>query len=130
MTEQENQLANQWIEKARSDWRTVEILQTEKECPADSVCFHCQQYVEKLLKALLTKNGVEAPRTHDIRRLAQMAEPFVQGLSDFIEQADKLTIYGVETRYPGRLLAVGLDQMRQAIEIAEEVGNIILSKLD
>jgi len=130
MSEQEIQLAKQWIQKARSDWRTVEILQAEEECPADSVCFHCQQYVEKLLKAMLTKNGVEVPKTHDIRRLAQMAERFVPALSDIIERADKLTIYGVETRYPGRVFAAGPDQMRQAIEIAEEVGKLILSKLD
>ncbi|MCK4628285.1 MAG: HEPN domain-containing protein [Sedimentisphaerales bacterium] len=38
----------QWRAKALSDWTTVEILLESEQCPADTVCFHCQQYIEKL----------------------------------------------------------------------------------
>jgi HEPN domain-containing protein len=30
------------------------------------VCFHCQQAVEKMLKAALLASGVEPARTHDV----------------------------------------------------------------
>lgn len=64
----------QWVTKAESDWQTVLILSAHEECPRDAVCFHCQQHVEKLLKGLLTLHGIEAPRTHNLRRLIQLLE--------------------------------------------------------
>ena len=66
------ELVRQWIAKAESDWEAVEILSSHENCPCSVVCFHCQQYVEKLLKALLTLQGIEAPRTHNLRRLIQL----------------------------------------------------------
>ncbi len=44
----------QWERKAESDWETVLILASHEQCPRDIVCFHCQEHVEKLLKAILT----------------------------------------------------------------------------
>ena len=41
----------QWRVKAESDWISIEILQTSEQCPPDVVCFHCQQFIEKLLNA-------------------------------------------------------------------------------
>ena len=76
MSDETGEAVRQWRAKARSDWTTVEILLGSERCPADTVCFHCQQLVEKLLKALLTRHGIEAPKTHDLRRLIRLAEPF------------------------------------------------------
>jgi len=68
------QLVQLWIEKAKEDWGTVEILRESEYCPKGVICFHCQQYAEKLLKALLTASGIEFPKTHDLRRLIQLCE--------------------------------------------------------
>jgi HEPN domain-containing protein len=57
--------------------------------------------VEKLLKALLTAGGVEAPKSHDIRRLTQLAASFSPDLIRLVEMADVLTAQAVEIRYPG-----------------------------
>ncbi|MFB0524145.1 MAG: HEPN domain-containing protein [Phycisphaerae bacterium] len=101
MNEQTREAVRQWRAKAHSDWDAVEILTASKRCPTDTVCFHCQQFVEKLLKALLTQHGIEAPKTHDLRRLIQLAQPFAPELSLLADVSDELTIHGVETRYPG-----------------------------
>ena len=66
MNDDINELVRQWKEKALSDWTAVEILSRDKNCPPEVVCFHCQQFVEKLLKALLTRYNIEAPKTHDL----------------------------------------------------------------
>ena len=42
----------EWISKAEKDIKTVEIMK-EVEDITEIVCFHCQQAVEKYLKALL-----------------------------------------------------------------------------
>lgn len=119
----------QWRAKAQSDWTTVEILSDSKLCPTETVCFHCQQFVEKLLKAALTLYGVEAPKTHDLRRLIQLAEPYLPELSRLVDSSDALTVHGVETRYPGDMPQVTLAEMNELVESSKEFGKILIPKL-
>ena len=75
MNDETHQAVQQWLARAQADWKTVEVLAEHAGGPRESIAYHCQQYVEKLLKAFLTMHSVEAPRTHDIRRLVQLAVP-------------------------------------------------------
>lgn len=119
----------QWIDKALNDNRAIEILNRDDEPPIDAICFHCQQYIEKLIKAIITKLGQEIPKTHDIRKLAEMVDNDIPELTEQIDLADRLTIYGVETRYPARFIVITREKANQAIKIAEEVGNLLLKYL-
>jgi HEPN domain-containing protein len=47
-----------WLAKAGDDLRTVELLMTVDDYPYVVAAFHCQQAVEKSLKAFLTAHGV------------------------------------------------------------------------
>ncbi len=129
MNDETAEAVGQWRAKAQSDWTTVEILLASEQCPADAVCFHCQQTVEKLLKALLTAHAVEAPRTHDVRRLIQLAVPFAPDLSGFLDASDVLTVHGVETRYPGDWREIEAKEMDEVVELAKHVGAILRSAL-
>lgn len=120
----------QWIAKAESDWSAVEILLASDRRPPEAVCFHCQQFVEKLLKALLTLQGVEAPRTHDLRRLIQVAEAFAPELSRFLEKCDDLTVHGVQSRYPDDWLEITVAEMQDAVKLAHELGEALKATLD
>lgn len=46
-----------------------------KGCPADVVCFHAEQCVEKYLKALLTLKAIDFPKTHNIAELVALLPP-------------------------------------------------------
>jgi HEPN domain-containing protein len=52
----------QWIQKANEDLFVVNKLTEYEIIATSSVCFHCQQAVEKFLKAFLIANGVEIIR--------------------------------------------------------------------
>ena len=130
MNDQTREAVRQWRAKARSDWTTVEILLASERCPAETVCFHCQQFVEKLLKAILTHHGIEAPKTHDLRRLIQLAEPFVPELSRLSDASDTLTIHGVETRYPGDWRQIETSEMNEVVKLSRQFGDILLAKLE
>ena len=130
MKDETRESIRQWRAKADSDWTTVQILLRNEQCPRDAVSFHCQQFVEKLLKALLTRHGVEAPRTHDIRRLIQLAAPFAPGLSRFTDASDALTVHRVETRYPGDWHEIEPTEMDEVVELAKELGELLRSRLD
>ena len=129
MNEEIHKAVGQWLEKAESDWRAVEILLTSEDKPSDVVCFHCQQSVEKLLKGILTQNGVEAPRTHDIRRLAQLSQIYVPKLAELVDAADKLTVHGVATRYPGDFQQVDETEIQGIIKITRQFREILVPKL-
>ena len=130
MNDQDREAVKQWLAKAKSDWDTVEILTASPRCPTDAVCFHCQQYVEKLLKALLTRNNIEAPKTHDLRRLIQLALPFAPELALLVDVSDELTIHGVETRYPGELRKIKKSEMKKVVELARKFSDIINLRLE
>lgn len=125
----DNKAVRQWLDKALSDRRAIEILNKDAEPPLDAVCFHCQQYIGKLLKAVITRHGQEVQKTHDIRKLAEAVDSYVPGLTEIIDTADRLTIYGVETRYPARFTIITPDKAKEAVEIAENVGEILLRYL-
>ena len=129
MYDEISRAVQEWIQKAQSDWVAAEILLASPQCPADAVCFHCQQYVEKLLKAILTKYSVEAPKTHDLRRLAQLAKPFVTELTELIDASDELTVYGVESRYPGDWQEISPDEMNKTVESTRKFADVLLPKL-
>ena len=130
MNDETREAARQWRAKAQSDRTAVEILVANKRCPPDTVCFHCQQSVEKLLKALLTLHGVEVPKTHDLRRLIQLAEPFAPELVRLSDSADALTPYGVQIRYPEDPREIDSAEMNKAVELAGRFAEVLDPKLD
>lgn len=121
----ESALARGWFLKADSDLSAARCL-LEGEGPFDTSCFHAQQAVEKLLKALLASRGREIPRTHnveDLQHLCMRMEPSLT-LGE-LDLAD-LTSFAVEMRYdfdfwPDRATAA------QALDLAESVRTIVLS---
>jgi HEPN domain-containing protein len=130
MNEATLEVVRQWIRKAESDWETVLIVSAHDDRPQDTVCFHCQQHVEKLLKAFLTLHGIEAPRTHNLRRLIQLIEPVSTDLSHLKDAADTLTVHGVASRYPDDWCDVSAEEMNEMIELTRQFREILLPKLE
>ena len=66
------------------------------------MAFHCQQAIEKLLKALITEKSESAPRIHDLVELADIIE------LDLAEDQQlllaRLSYQAVASRYPGPAL--------------------------
>jgi len=68
-------LLRQWIEKADADLEVALGMAVEAGDNLrirEIVGFHCQQAAEKYLKALLTRNQIEFPTTHDSKRLLNL----------------------------------------------------------
>ena len=93
-------VVREWIHKAENDLKAAEILlEAGEDCPAETVCFHCQQCLEKYLKAVLAYQGISAPKTHDIELLAGLVSG--QNIEISTEDSRTFSAYAVETRYPG-----------------------------
>ena len=122
-------LLRDWIEKADADLEVARRMAAEA---ADNlrireiVGFHCQQAVEKYLKALLTRRQIEFPKTHDIKALLQLAGDPV---ADSLGSAKWLTPFGVEIRYPGDAAEMLAGEEGRAIKIATQVKQVVLAIL-
>lgn len=69
-----DELVRKWLIKAMEDFMVAkhELNLSEEEIITSAVCFHCQQLVEKLLKAHLVLNNVKFPKTHDLKFLLDL----------------------------------------------------------
>lgn len=67
---------SKWILKAESDFKIVEKDIISQFPVTDVICFHCQQAVEKYLKAYLIYQNVVPERTHLIERLIFLCMKF------------------------------------------------------
>ena len=120
-----------WIMKAENDLKIArDELMTEK--PAnDMICFHCQQAVEKYLKAFLVKNSIEFKKTHDISELIELCLGVDDSFSElFDKNVDSLTIYAAEIRYPDYFYLPSDDETKDAISKAEYVKDFVMRKLE
>ncbi|MBP7792320.1 MAG: HEPN domain-containing protein [Candidatus Goldbacteria bacterium] len=95
------ELTCKWINKAEEDY-IIAIRESRTEPVIyNAVCFHCQQSVEKYLKAYLQEMNIEFEKTHDIGFLYEKAKDKLNELSDCKEDFDELSLWAVEIRYPG-----------------------------
>jgi HEPN domain-containing protein len=118
-------LTEEWLEKAASDYRTMRRESRVIEEPSyDSICFHAQQCVEKLLKAFLHSESIPFPKTHDIRDLLLLTLPIRPEWEKLIESNAFLTKYASNSRYPGE--SVFKEDADEAVVACERVRQIIL----
>ena len=123
--------AAKWLRKADRDLK-VARRELESENPVtEAVCFHAQQAVEKYLKAFLVYHNRPFRKTHDIAELLHLCIKVDKSFEKFMnEKVVKLTVYSVDTRYPGALdYEPTPEEAREAVEIAERVRDFVLKKL-
>lgn len=90
----------EWIKIAEEDFQAAKHL-LERSL-LRMVCYHAQQSVEKILKAVLTENEIEFSRTHNILDLCNAAKEIGHEASLADEEAIFLnSIY--RARYPAAL---------------------------
>lgn len=113
-----------WLRYAQEDLAAARAIFADKHLPSRVVCFHCQQAVEKALKAALLHGGVMFPRTHDLNLLARLL-PDASSIKKVCPDLSGLMVYAAETRYPGDLPDLREDDARRAIEVAVQILNLV-----
>ncbi len=106
-------LIRQWVAKADVDYRTAERLVNDSDPIREAIAFHCQQAVEKYVKALLVSLQIEFPKTHDLEELLRVH-------SDVRDSAETELEY-----YPVRLHLLsehGLDMFDKGVEVCPFAG--------
>jgi HEPN domain-containing protein len=110
----------EWIAKAEGDWEALEILST-RNTPGlrDSVVFHAQQCVEKLLKARLIQLGQMVDKTHDLAALSRQLEVVDDQWNWDVEDLADLSSGAVLARYPG--FETSAEEQADLVELASRL---------
>ena len=116
-----------WVLKAADDLIVIDKLTQFEVIATSAVCFHCQQVVEKYLKAFLISQGVEIRKTHNIEFLLAQCEEFDSDFS-LIDPKD-LNDFGVDIRYPGDIYSPSIEETLEHKQIALDVKDIVEQKL-
>ena len=120
-----------WIAKALNDYKTAEKLLKlpENEVITDTLCFHCQQTVEKLLKAFLVENDINFGKVHSLEYLIKLCSTVDKEFEKLYEVARKLSDYAVDVRYPEEFYIPSVQEAKDAFKSATLAKNFILGKL-
>jgi len=122
-----------WMLLADRDLRAAEIILKDEYALTNIVAFHCQQAIEKYLKAFLIGRNAPLMKTHDLIKLNGM----VNEIENLGIDEGKLVIVNevyIEARYPGELglMPDGMPSDEQAgefIDFAKEVRTTITGAL-
>ncbi len=105
-----------WLLKARNDHSVVRKILAPDGDEMDVAAFHCQQAVEKALKAYLVFRRIPFEKVHDLGRLLDHCAGCDGEFESLRDAVEPLTLYAVAFRYPGPA-----DPSRENVESALRV---------
>ena len=122
-----------WLFLANDDLSAAEIIIKEQQPLTNIVSFHCQQAIEKYIKAFLIENEIPLVKTHDLIKLNNMISEVKKLYIDEKKLIVLNEVY-IDSRYPGELGLVsnGMPSVEQAkifIGYAKEIKEIINNEL-
>ena len=110
-----------WLGRAKSSLALAEQGQRIVGVSLEDLCFHAQQAAEKALKAVCVLHNIAFPKTHSLVRLIDLLEENRVAVPKKVKSADVLSLYAVDTRYPGVSERVSAAEYKKALKIASQV---------
>lgn len=114
----------QWLDFAKADLINCERI-LEDEYLTTIVAFHSQQVVEKCFKALIDAKNLDIPRIHNLVRLYQVVEGFLNNPIEIRELMALDSVY-TSSRYPSDIgmIATGKPTQQDALALFESAKSI------
>ncbi len=123
------EIIKEWIKYAEMDRETVNILMKSHNKPYEIICYHCQQTVEKYLKACLVLYDISIIKSHDLIELNSLCEQKNKEFKTIEKECFDLTDYAVQTRYPFHKFDLTEELTKKAIQDMEKVCKFISNVL-
>jgi HEPN domain-containing protein len=119
-----------WLDRAGDDLLCAGFLLQDDNC-YNGAAFHCQQSIEKALKAYILRKSNELVDGHNLTWLCKRAMRHDKSFSAWLGESASLNKCYIETRYPADLL-LDLDygQVSRYYKMAKEMYLFICRELD
>lgn len=118
-----------WLARARDDIRGAEIDRAASPSVLGDAAFHCQQAVEKTLKAFLAWHDRPFRKTHDLVELGAECVAIDPELEPHLRGTAPRTEYAWRYRYPGEPSQPEESEVRQDLDRARAVVALIQRRL-
>lgn len=115
------------IKKSKEDLQTAISLSDLDDFSEEIVLFHCQQSIEKALKAFLDSRNVLYPKTHDLETLLSLCIEKDRSFNE-ISFATDFTPYAVEIRYD-EFVSFSKEKIMDLVSQTQKAVSFILNKL-
>jgi len=117
----------EWLRIAKEDLLAAKAL--VKIELFSTVVYHCQQSVEKSLKAYLVFKKQTAIKTHDLIKLLELCMVFDRDFQNKFDAADYVNPFSSKFRYPSEFEIPDLPEVELAIKHAESIMRFVLKKI-
>ena len=119
-----------WVTKADHDLGTAVLTFLHIPDYKDTVTFHCQQAVEKYLKAYLIFLDIDFRFSHDLVYLLELIGREDNTAGEYYERILNLQNYAVEVRYPDETIYISDEQVIEAIKTAKVIRHVLTVKME
>ncbi len=119
--------ATELLKKAEKDIVMINLAM-DNEGPYDPACFHAQQAIEKMIKAVIAFHGIEYPKIHNIDKLQALC---IKKIPDFpIHDFDfeELSPFAIDSRYSEETDPV-MESAQSAQETVRQIHNLVYEYL-
>ena len=116
-----------WYEKADADILIAKRALEWEPFILDPACFHCQQAIEKYLKAYLLYQGKDIEKTHNLTYLKELCAEYDSNFGGF--NFEELNNFAIDIRYPDDAIAPLLSEAKKFLQLAEDVKGVVMSKI-
>lgn len=118
-----------WLVRAHEDLRGAAVDLAATPPLLGDATFHCQQAVEKAMKAFLAWHDHPFRKTHDLAELGRQCVTLDPTLEPPLRQAAPLSEYAWRYRYPGDPDEPTRDEVDEALAIARQVVATLTGRL-
>ena len=121
------EIVQEWVKKGDSDLIAAKTL-AQQEGLENQTGFHCQQAIEKWLKAYLIKKGEEIRKIHDLTALIIECEKYDPDFEELEYIVEGITDFAVDFRYPGENATP--EEVKDALNKTGKVRDFIIPKIE
>ena len=118
----------EWLSRAQSNLSRA--ASPVPDAYLEDYCFDAQQAAEKAIKAVFMAHGLAFPYIHDLGRLLTLLMQGGVRVPKYVRDADQLTRFAVDARYPGLSSPVTNRDHRRVVRIASRVVSWATGRVD
>ncbi|MBI4682423.1 MAG: HEPN domain-containing protein [Nitrospirae bacterium] len=122
-------LIKEWSYKAERDIDTARLTHDNRPEYTDIICYHCQQAVEKYLKAYLVYLDTPFEKKHDLDYLIDLIADNDKDIEQFYDIVETLSGYAVEVRYPDDWSEPSREEAKNAYKIALDIKDYVVKMI-
>jgi len=130
MSKDNNNLVQEWLDLADNDLGFAKAAFNDFDDFYSQMCIQAHQAVEKYLKGFLVANEKKFPKIHDLAYLITKCIEIDRCFEEYLDACNKITDYYIHLRYPVALPPRTKEEVKKAIEVAEDIGKLVKAKVN